>query len=208
MQRAARQAEWLIWTATGFAVVILLVFATIRLTEMSQGVPPDDAFGIRYNEHPVVALLHMLPGLVFLTLAPLQFVARIRRTRLGFHRRLGRVLVVAAVISGAFGIAAAFRLPAFGGIPTVAATVFFGVIFFVALGKAVWHIRRKQVRQHREWMIRVFALATAVAGIRVVIGLFAALSGYTLEEIFGTAFWIGFSTHLLAAEIWINQTRG
>ena len=31
---------------------------------------------VRYIQHPWVSLLHIVPGVLFLTLAPLQFVAR------------------------------------------------------------------------------------------------------------------------------------
>ena len=195
------------WAAIVLSVIILLVFAAIRLADMTQDPPPTDAFGVRYVEHPWVAFLHMVPGLLFLTLAPLQFVARIRQRRIDIHRGLGRMLVTCAAISGLFALVAAFRLPAFGGISTQAATVFFGAIFLFSLTKAFRHIRRKEVRLHREWMIRTFALATGVASIRAFIALFTALSDLGLEEVFGTSFWLGFGVNLLLAEVWINYTR-
>lgn len=196
------------WAAIVLSVIILLVFAAIRLAAMTQDPPPTDAFAIRYLQHPWVTLLHMVPGLLFLTLAPLQFVARIRQRRIGFHRGLGRVLASCAAISGLFALVVSFRLPAFGGISTQAATVFFGAIFLFSLAKAIRHIRRKEVRPHREWMIRTFALAMGVASIRVYVGLFTALSDLGMENVFGTSFWLGFGTNLLVAEVWINQTRG
>jgi len=195
------------WVAIALSVVILLVFAAIRLSDMARVPPPADAFGARYVQHPWVALLHMAPGLLFLTLAPLQFVTRIRQRHIDFHRGLGRVLATCAAVSGLFALVVAFRLPAFGGIGTQAATVFFGVIFVFSLAKAIRHIRRKETRLHREWMIRVFSLAMGVASIRVTIGLFTALSDLGIEEVFGTSFWLGLGTNLLVAEAWINHTR-
>lgn len=195
------------WAAIALSVIILLVFATIRLAEMTQDPPPTDAFGVRFVQHPWVTLLHMIPGLLFLTLAPLQFVARIRQRHIGLHRGLGRILAPCAAISGLFALVASFRLPAFGGISTQAATVFFGAVFLFSLAKAILHIRRKEVHLHREWMIRTFALAMGVANIRVFIGLFAALTDLGFEEAFGTSFWLGLGTNLLIAEVWINLTR-
>ncbi len=93
------------WIAIVLAVIILLVFAAIRLADMTQNPPPIDAFGVRYVQHRWVALLHMVPGLLFLTLAPLQFVARIRQRRIGLHRGLGRMLAICAAISGLFALA-------------------------------------------------------------------------------------------------------
>jgi uncharacterized membrane protein len=115
--------------------------------------------------------------------------------------------VLCAAISGAFALVAAFLFPAFGGIATLTATLFFGVIFLFSLIKAVWHIRHKDISLHREWMIRTFALGLGVATIRLFIALFSGLGDFTMEEIFGTAFWLGLGTNLLLAELWIKRTR-
>ena len=195
------------WIAIVFSVVILLVFGGLRVGQIAQDSRPADSFEIRYLEHPRIALLHIIPGLVFLTLGPLQFVPRIRQRRIGLHRGLGRVLAACAAVSGVLALVVNFRLPAFGGINTQAATVFFGAIFLFSLTKAVRHIRRKEIALHREWMIRTFALAMGVASIRVFIGLFAALSDRSIAEVFGTSFWLGFGVNLLLAEVWINKTR-
>jgi uncharacterized membrane protein len=193
--------------AVVLSVTILLVFGAIRMVDMAGPPSPRPAFEARYLEHPQVALLHMVPGLLFMTLAPLQFVRRIRQRHLALHRRLGWVLAGCAAASGGFGLVANFRLPAFGGLPTQAATVFFGPIFLFSLANAIRHIRRRRIDRHREWMIRTFALAMGVASIRVFVGLFQVLGGLRIEECFGTSFWLGFSVNLLVAEIWINRTR-
>lgn len=195
------------WVAIVLSVTILLGDGANRLADMTQVPLPTDAFGVRYVQHPWVALLHIVPGLLFLSLAPLQFVARIRQRRIGLHRGLGRMLAICAAISGLFALVINFRFPAFGGTSTQAATVFFGAVFLFSLTKAIRHIRRKEVRLHREWMIRTFALAMGVASIRVFIGLFTALLELGLEEVFGASFWLGFGVNLLVAEAWINHTR-
>lgn len=194
------------WTATLLGVVVLLVFAAIRIGDMFATPSPTSAFDSRYAQHSWVALLHMLPGLAYITLAPVQLMKRVRDRHPAVHRALGRVLVPCAILSVAFGIVAAFRLPAFGGLPTVAATLFFGALFLFSIGKAVWHIRRWEVDLHREWMLRAFALGIGVATIRFFIGALE-LAGFGFEHAFGTAFWLGFTTNLVAMEVWINVTR-
>ena len=101
-------------------------------------------------------------------------------------------------------------MPAIGGVNQAAATTLFALFFLFALGKAYRHIRRREIALHREWMIRAFAIGLAVATIRPIIGVFFAtsvFSGLTPDEFFGTAFWIGFVLHLIAAEAWIYWTR-
>jgi hypothetical protein len=56
-------------------------------------------------------------------------------------------------------------------------------------------------------MIRTLAIALGVATQRVFIFIFMFTSGYSFDEIFGPALWLGFSINLLAAEIWINLSR-
>ena len=71
-------------------------------------------------------------------------------------------------------------------------------------------VLRREIAQHREWMIRAFAIGLAVATIRPIIGLFFAtsrLSGLTPDAFFGIAFWIGFVLPFLAAESSIRWSR-
>jgi uncharacterized membrane protein len=195
------------WGWIGFAIMVMLVFGGIRIAQTLAASPPTDAFAVRYVEHPFVAFIHILPGLVFLVFVPLQFIKKIRRTRIGFHRRTGWMLVPLAAVSGVYAIVAAFTLPAFGGVPTVAATVVFGLTFLYSLVRAVRHIRRREVALHREWMIRMFSLALGVATIRAVQGLAQAFLGTSLEGSFGASFWIAFTLNLGIAEMWIRFTR-
>ena len=188
--------------------MIMLAFGMLRMAAMTQSPPAADVFDVRYVQHMLVAFVHIVPGLLFLSLAPLQFIPRIRKRHIRFHRVLGRVLVSCALISGVFALVVGFRLPVFGGIATQSAVAFFGAIFLFSLVKSLWHIRRKEVRLHREWMIRAFALAMGVATIRVFLVLFMELGSFSMEEAFGTTFWLGFSVNLLVAEVWINRTRG
>jgi uncharacterized membrane protein len=134
-------------------------------------------------------------------------VARIRQRHLRVHRRLGWVLTTCAAVSGVLALVVGFRFPAFGGVSTQSATVFFGAVFLVSLTQAIRHIRKRAIQGHREWMLRTYALAMGVATVRVFIGLFMALSNYTFADVFGTSFWLGFSVNLLAAEVWINASR-
>ena len=47
-----------------------------------------------------------------------------------------------------------------------------------------------------------------IATIRPIVGIFFATRRLSPHEFFGIAFWIGFTLHLILAEVWINYTRG
>ena len=167
----------------------------------------DDLFA----RYPILTLVHIVPGLFFMLLGPWQFSATIRARHVRWHRWNGRIFVYCGVVIGVSALLMSFGMPAIGGVNQAAATTLFGAFFLVALGKAVWHIRRKEVVLHREWMIRAFAVGLAVATIRPIIGIFFAtsrVSGLTPREFFGIAFWFGFTVQLMAAEAWIRWTAG
>ena len=54
-----------------------------------------DLFDRRFAAHPIMTRLHILPGGLFLLLAPFQFSPRIRRRHIRFHRWSGRVVMLA-----------------------------------------------------------------------------------------------------------------
>jgi uncharacterized membrane protein len=165
----------------------------------------DDLFA----HYPIFTLVHIVPGMLFMILGPLQFNSTIRARHLRWHRLSGRVFVACGLVIGISALVMSFGMPAIGGVNQAAATTLFGTFFLFALCKAFWHIRRREVALHREWMIRAFSIGIAVAAIRPIIGVFFAtspLTGLTPREFFGIAFWIGFVLHLIAAEAWIHTT--
>lgn len=166
----------------------------------------DDIFA----RYPVLTLVHILPGLFFVLLGPLQFSRTFGSRHWQWHRCIGRVFMVSGLIIGLSALVMSFAMPAIGGINQATCTILFSGFFLLALGKAFWHIRRGQVALHREWMIRAFSIGLAVATIRPIIGIFFAtsrFSGLRAHEFFGTGFWIGFVLHLVATEVWIHRTR-
>jgi uncharacterized membrane protein len=165
----------------------------------------DDLF----SRYPILTLVHIVPGLLFMILGPLQFSSTIRARHLTWHRLSGRIFVICGVVIGISALVMSFGMPAIGGVNQAAATSLFATFFLFALCKAFWHIRRREPSLHRQWMIRAFSIGLAVATIRPIIGVFFATSrhsGLTPHEFFGIAFWIGFVLHLMAAEVWIHAT--
>jgi uncharacterized membrane protein len=166
----------------------------------------DDVFA----RHPVLTLVHILPGLLFVVLGPLQFNSTFRKRHLRWHRRSGRILFLCGAALGASALVMSFAMPSIGGVNQAAATTLFGLWFLFALGKALRHVLRREIARHREWMIRAFSIGLAVATIRPIIAVFFAtspLSGLAPYEFFGAGFWIGFVLHFIAAEAWIQWTQ-
>ncbi len=195
-----------IWSALVFLVVVVLVFAGLRVAvdapNLASGEIPDDAFERRYALHPVIAYAHIAPGVLYLIAAPFQLNRGFRERHFTLHRRMGRVLVPAGIAAGVFGIVFGSRFP-FGGVLESSATVVFGAYFIVALSVALVAIRAGDATRHRRWMIRAFAIGLAVGTIRVWVGLFQGLGLLSMEDSFGISFWLAFLMHAAAAEAYL-----
>ena len=179
--------------------------ATTSNPRAAQLVALDDIFARR----AILTFVHIVPGLLFMLLGPLQFSSTIRARHLRWHRWSGRVFIGCGLIIGSSALVMSFTMKSIGGVNQAAATILFSALFLYALCKAFWHIRHHEIALHRQWMIRAFSIGLAVATIRPIVGMFFAtspLTGLTPYEFFGTAFWIGFVLHLIAAESWIHVT--
>jgi uncharacterized membrane protein len=146
-----------------------------------------------------------------MALGPLQFVRSLRAKYPRTHRWSGRIFLTVSTIVGVTGLALAFG-KTIGGVDEKAAILLFGSFFLIALAKGLRHAMRREFAQHREWMLRGYAIGLAVATIRPIMGTFfavAVLRGHRPDPhaFFGTAFWIGFTMQTIAAEVWIHYTR-
>ena len=197
--------------AVQIAVGLLLLFVVrnvvarfvIDMPNIAAGTLPEDEFDHRYVEQAWLAYLHIVPGVVYLFLAPLQLAYRIRSRHYTFHRRLGRVVATAGMISGVFALIFG-GLFSFGGLSEASAAVVFGLWFLTCLVLAVRAIRRDDIVHHRRWMIRAFAIGIGIGTTRVWLALFEVTGLRSFESSFGPAFWISFSLHALIAELWIR----
>lgn len=197
-----------VWSAAAFLILVIVVFAVLRVSEdipnlTSGRIPPPDDFANRYARHPWIAYLHIVPGLVYLLAAPSQFSASARSRNIERHRRRGRLLLALGLVSGVFALAFGLLFP-FGGQVQATATALFGAWFLLSLSLAYRSIRRGDLVEHRQWMIRAFATGLAVGTIRIWVGLFEGFGWLEFRDAFGLSFWLAFALHALAAEVWLR----
>lgn len=158
----------------------------------------------KFAAHPWVTLLHVVPGTLFMLLAPLQLVARIRNRWRAFHRWSGRLLLVMGVPVGLSALYFAWfaRHAAAGEAPVI--TLFVAV--FLLSGARAWRaIRRGDVASHREWMIRFLAGGLAISTVRLVAGPFSLLTSVDLRTAAVLAMSAGWLITLGVAEWWIRR---
>ena len=200
--------------AAALAIVVMFIAGRLAtdIPNLRGGTVPDEPFARNYVAHPWPAYLHILPGLVYLLGAPFQLSARFRRRHLALHRRMGRILIAFGAFSVGMALFIGISHP-FGGWSEGAATVVFGLWFLTCLAAAFAAVRRRNITEHRRWMIRAFAVATGIATIRLWTGAFIALHHAMTgaepngprAETFGLAFWLGLTTNVLVGEWWLRR---
>ena len=213
-RRAGERLAWfavILLALVGVGVAARRTIVLLRPDSLSSPKNPAAVLDRHFANERTLALMHVVPALLFMVMGPLQFVERIRRKYPVVHRWSGRIFLAVSAIVGITGLRMAFG-ETIGGMDEKTAITLFGLFFLVALAKGLWHALHRELARHREWMIRGYAVGLAVATIRPIMGAFfaaAVVRGHTPEpsQFFGTAFWLGFTLQTIAAEAWINYTR-
>jgi uncharacterized membrane protein len=211
-----RSLTQILWVAViflafiGVAVGARRAIVLVNPGAMSANKNPAAGLDEHFAKEKTLTLLHVIPGMLFMVLGPLQFVGSLRAKHPALHRWNGRIFLTASGVIGVTGLTMALR-GTIGGWDEKSAILIFGSFFLIALGKALWHALHREFAKHREWMIRGYAVGLAVATIRpIMAGFFAVavMHGQTPEpsKFFGTAFWIGFTAQAIVAEIWVRNT--
>ena len=164
----------------------------------------------QFLDYPTITLLHVIPGGIYLALAPFQFLSRIRSRWLGYHRLAGRFLASMGLILGAAALFLALVIP-FSGRSEQVVNGFFGMFFLISLVKGFLYIRAGQIALHREWMIRAFAIGLSIATMRLLFVPALIIVGNPthsqIETLSIASFTVAFCLHTAFAEYWIRRSR-
>jgi hypothetical protein len=229
-----RQLAFLVWAGFAFLLLIGLAASALRATHLANlqktFEPLRDvylgAFGLsepnvvrradavarvdgKFAAHAMATLLHVVTGALLFILLPLQFSTSIRSRHPAVHRWCGRLLVVAAWITGLGGLFFGIIHP-FAGILERLLIGVIGGWFLVSITIAYVMIRRGRRAEHREWMLRAVAVSLSVSTVRgaaLPVDLVLTRLGATPEAALLNAFWIGWGATLVGAEWWIRRTR-
>jgi uncharacterized membrane protein len=160
----------------------------------------------KFNQHPLATLIHVLPAALFMLLVPLQFSTAVRRRTITWHRWSGRLIVALTVPIALSGLFFGLFMP-FSGMVEASAIVVFSTWILLSLARALVSVRRGQIERHREWMTRMFSVAIGVSVVRIWGLLLAVATRDGPAAWFGASVWLGFTTAVLVAEIWIRSVR-
>jgi uncharacterized membrane protein len=111
---------------------------------------------------------HGLAGALALFIGPLQFSNRLRQRRLQLHRLLGRLYVISVFVASPISVVIAIKQ----GPPSILmAAVVQASAWVLTTAAALYCIRRGNIKQHREWMIRSYPFAMVFVFTRVLLAI-------------------------------------
>jgi uncharacterized membrane protein len=157
--------------------VVPVVAGSLRLLEVAGGpqLLPDNP---RIDAVPAPVVVHIVAAAVYALLGAFQFAARLRRSRPGWHRTSGRVLVAAGLLVAGSGLWMTLFYPgAPGGDLLWMIRLLVGSAIGVSIVLGFTAIRRRDIAGHRAWMIRAYALAAGAGTQAFTQGIGEALFG-------------------------------
>jgi uncharacterized membrane protein len=188
------------------ALVVLLTVEIAAVSAMryltggaeAPEVVTDNAFA-----HPFL-VLHVAGGVTALLLGPVQFVRRVRARVPRLHRLSGRVYVAACMVAAPAGVMLALGTtagPVAGAgfaIPALLWPVFTGLGWRAAV--------MRRFAEHREWMLRSYAITATAITLRLMLPL-AGVLGYDFFPAYRMIAWASWMTNLVLFEAYIRARR-
>lgn len=205
LRRPHARAQWL--TPAGLLLLSLIpvLGGAFRLTELTGGAEIT-AQNARFFDSPIPVVTHIVSVTVYSLLGAFQFVPALR-TRRGWHRIAGRVLIPAGLLVALSGLwmTVFYALPPQDGALLLVFRLVFGTAMLASLVLGVLAIRRRDYEQHSAWMTRAYAIALGAgtqALILIVPELLSSRPGVTAR---GVLMGTGWLINLAVAEYVIRR---
>lgn len=148
-----------LWISLGLTTLFVFITSEVFLIA---DYPMYHAYRLQVIADRHLLIPHTICGTIALLAGPVQFSSRIRHRHLRFHRLLGLMYVISVFIGAGTGIALAAGRPGLPGTSMQAAA------WIVCTTAAVVAARNRQIVQHREWMIRSYAVTFTFVSSRVL----------------------------------------
>jgi hypothetical protein len=158
----ARALTGTVWTSAAlFGLYILCFYAAAlfdgNIAKWNEGLPR-----LYESDTPIATAgigLHFAAGGIILALGCIQFVGSIRTRYPIVHRSIGRIYVTAAFLAGVGGLTFIIAKGTIGGATMNVGFALYGLLTAGTAIETYRHARARRLDIHREWAMRLFALA-------------------------------------------------
>jgi uncharacterized membrane protein len=194
--------------ALGSLAILSGFFRTWVTTEaLVTGVIPVDPSDAHYTNNALLTLLHVVPGVIFLLLGPLQFISDIRKHWPKLHRWAGRLFILSGFTFAVTALIINVSFPPFGGQFKSLAVYIFSIAQILTLGIALHAVLQRDFIRHRAWMMRAFAIGLAISTMRIFFIPAYLLFGVPNDLTVALGMWIGFLVNILVVELILWRER-
>jgi uncharacterized membrane protein len=157
-QQLIKPALWVVMAATTISVIF---YSEVPLLRQMR----ERAY---LSTIPWLIIPHILCGTTALLSGPIQFSSRLRRRNPEFHRVLGRIYVGSVFIAAPLAIVMSNHRHDPHAIHFVVATFVQAGTWILTTTAAFLTARNRHIQQHREWMVRSYAMTFTFVGTRVL----------------------------------------
>jgi len=148
-----------LWIFLGLTTLFVFITSEVLLVT---DYPMYHAYRLQVIADRGLLIPHTLAGIFALLIGPINFSSRIRQGHLTLHRVLGRIYVVSVFVGSFTGIALAWGRPGLPGTSMQAAA------WIVCTTAAFITARNRHIIQHRQWMVRSYAVTFTFVSSRVL----------------------------------------
>lgn len=196
-----------LWTVFAFFSIVIGLYPFVYLlVDMQQGFLASKPQELLQSQIWYGAFYqHIFLGAIALLSGWTQFNKRIRNKNLSLHRTLGKIYLVAVILSGLAGLYLA--LFANGGIVSTIGFSGLAVGWLFTSAQAYFHIREKNIDQHQYWMIRSYALCWAAVTLRIWLPLFQFVLNIEFLTAYRIIAWLCWVPNVLIAELIVRNTK-
>lgn len=202
----------IVWYLAVYLVLSAGIFLMIKMIIAYTGFR-DDAGFLRFKQDltgnslwMTAFYIHVFSAVFCLAAGFTQFSATLLKKNRNLHRILGRCYVYNILLIN-FPVAMIMAIYANGGLPTQIAFVLLDCLWFWFTLKAVTDVRKGNVKGHKEFMIRSYALTLSALSLRTWKMILVNTTSLDVDTIYMIDAWLAFIPNLVVAEVIIHSNR-
>jgi uncharacterized membrane protein len=141
---------------------------------------------------------HIVLGGIALLVGWTQFSSKIRIRNLALHKQIGKIYLIAVILSSIAGIYIGFF--ATGGLVSSLGFICLGIIWFYTSLKAYLYVKNKQIEEHQKMMIYSYAACFAAVTLRIWLPLLTLIYGDFVKA-YAIVAWLCWIPNLIVASL-------
>lgn len=197
---------WYVFTCFAFLVSSYIVVQYFIMDGFQTGlVKVKLMFGSKLSAFWYMMLfIHITTSIVALVIGPFTLSTKFRERNMNRHRIAGRIYMVGILLGGVSGLYLSFY--ATGGLVAKLGFGLLSVLWLTSAYEALHRVKNKKIKEHRNWMIRNYALTFAAVTLRIWLPLFIVLFGIEHFELsYAIIAWLAWVPNLIVAELFIRK---